>query len=136
MEFEKGQKIVCINDSDWPAWARATYKDFPVKGQTYTVRDVEPGIMPITPLKDPTGKNPLSFTGHRHPAVFLEEIVNEVHAVSKREMGYAAARFAPMEPLKDKTSEKEKVGFVRRKPKTIDAPAPKPKRRVRELVPA
>ena len=35
----KGQKVVCINDS-FPQFVRAIYKDLPVKGNVYTIREV------------------------------------------------------------------------------------------------
>jgi hypothetical protein len=35
----KGQKVVCINDT-FPALVRAIYKQLPVKGTTYTIREV------------------------------------------------------------------------------------------------
>ena len=35
----KGQKVVCINDR-FPAVVKATYKQLPAKGVTYTIREV------------------------------------------------------------------------------------------------
>ena len=35
----KGQKVVCTNDS-FTAVIRAIYKQLPVKGSTYTIREV------------------------------------------------------------------------------------------------
>ena len=35
----KGQKVVCINDT-FPAFIKAIYQQLPVKGNTYTIREV------------------------------------------------------------------------------------------------
>jgi len=35
----KGQKVVCVNDT-FEAFVKAVYKQLPVKGKTYTIRQV------------------------------------------------------------------------------------------------
>ena len=37
--MQKGHKVVCINDS-FSTLVKAIYKQLPVKGKTYTIREV------------------------------------------------------------------------------------------------
>ena len=85
----KGQKVVCINDG-FSEFVRAIYLQLPVKGKTYTIRDVFLGREKIV-------KSGASAT----VGILLDEIVNPpdpFHA-DKQELGFASDRFAPLEEL-------------------------------------
>lgn len=89
----KGQKVVCINDS-FPALVRAIYKQLPVKGTTYTVREVFLGREKVVKAGD-------SAT----VGLLLEELINPpdpFHA-GKQELGFSSERFAPLEEKTDET---------------------------------
>lgn len=89
----KGQKVVCINDS-FPALVRAIYKQLPVKGTTYTVREVFLGREKVVKAGD-------SAT----VGLLLNELVNPpdpFHA-GKQELGFSSERFAPLEEKTDET---------------------------------
>jgi hypothetical protein len=122
-QIEKGSKVVCIDDTNWPAWARAIYNDFPVKGKIYTVRDIIKGIQPTKIVKDETGNNPLQFTGNVIPVILLEEIHNPMHPVYKNEHGYSITRFDLIEPLVDE--KKEKNVIATKMPKKVTIPKKK-----------
>lgn len=120
-EYKKGDKIVCIND-EFPAWAKATYRDLPEKGKVYVCRDIVPGVVPTETVKDQTGHNPLNFKGFQFASTYLEEIINTVHPVSKQEMGFAAIRFTKLDPVKTEENVKEQIGVDISKPKTMVKP--------------
>ena len=85
----KGQKVVCINDS-FPQFVRAIYKELPVKGNVYTIREVFLGREKIVKGGD-------SAT----VGLLLEELRNPpdpFHA-GQQELGFSSERFAPMEEL-------------------------------------
>ncbi len=85
----KGQKVVCINDS-FPAMVRAIYKQLPVKGITYTVREVFLGREKVVKAGD-------SAT----VGLLLEELVNPPDPLHKgqQELGFNSERFAPLEEV-------------------------------------
>jgi hypothetical protein len=90
----KGQKVVCINDT-FPALIRAIYKQLPVKGNTYTVREVFLGREKVVKAGD-------SAT----VGLLLQELTNPpdpFHA-GKQELGFSSERFAP---LQEKTNDAE-----------------------------
>lgn len=92
----KGQKVVCINDT-FNDFIRAIYLQLPVKGKTYTIREVFLGREKIV-------KGGESAT----VGILLEELVNPpdpFHA-GKQELGFTSERFAPLEEL---PAEKEEV---------------------------
>lgn len=93
----KGQKVVCINDG-FPAVVRAIYKQLPVKGVTYTVREVFLGREKVVKAGD-------SAT----VGLLLEELVNPPDPLHKgqQELGFNSERFAPQEELPDETAEAE-----------------------------
>ncbi len=93
----KGQKVVCINDG-FPAIVRAIYKQLPVKGVTYTVRDVFLGREKVVKAGD-------SAT----VGLLLVELVNPPDPLHKgqQELGFNSERFAPLEELPDETAEAE-----------------------------
>jgi hypothetical protein len=93
----KGQKVVCINDT-FNGFVKAVYKQLPVKGKTYTVREVFLGREKIVRGGD-------SAT----VGLLLEELVNPpdpFHA-GKEELGFSSERFAPLEEV---PAEEEAVG--------------------------
>lgn len=98
----KGQKVVCINDR-FPAVVRAIYKQLPVKGVAYTVRDVFLGREKVVKAGD-------SAT----VGLLLEELVNPPDPLHKgqQELGFNSERFAPQEELPDETAEAEMAEAV------------------------
>ena len=93
----KGQKVACINDS-FPQFVRAIYKELPVKGNVYTIREVFLGREKIVKGGD-------SAT----VGLLLEELRNPpdpFHA-GQQELGFSSERFAPMEELPPEEAEAE-----------------------------
>jgi hypothetical protein len=93
----KGQKVVCINDT-FNDFIRAIYKQLPVKGVTYTIREVFLGREKIV-----NGSETATV------GLLLEELRNPpdpFHA-AKQELGFTSERFAPLEELPDETAEAE-----------------------------
>jgi hypothetical protein len=93
----KGQKVVCTNDS-FSTVIRAIYQQLPVKGDTYTIREVFLGREKVVKGGD-------SAT----VGLLLQELVNPpdpFHA-GKQELGFSSERFAPLESLPDETAEEE-----------------------------
>lgn len=87
--FIKGQPVVCINDTFPPELARM-YKQLPVKGNTYRVRDVYLG-------QERKGK------GAETVGITLYELRNPPDK-QLREIGFNAERFAPLEELPEETN--------------------------------
>ncbi len=85
----KGQKVVCINDT-FSAFIRALYKQLPVKGNTYTIREVFLGREKIVKGGD------TATVG-----LLLSELTNppDPFHQGKQELGFTSERFAPMEEL-------------------------------------
>ncbi len=83
----KGQKVVCINDT-FNEFVRAVYRELPVKGNTYTIREVFLGREKIVKGGD-------SAT----VGLLLEELTNppDPFHVGKQELGFSSERFAPLE---------------------------------------
>lgn len=98
----KGQKVVCINDS-FSAMVRAIYKQLPVKGVTYTIRDVFLGREKVVKAGD-------SAT----VGLLLEELVNPPDPLHKgqQELGFNSERFAPLEEVPDEESSELAVASV------------------------
>jgi hypothetical protein len=93
----KGQKVVCINDA-FPEFVRALYRQLPVKGITYTIREVFLGREKVVKGGD-------SAT----VGLLLEELVNPpdpFHA-GQQELGFSSERFAPLEELPEEEAEAE-----------------------------
>ena len=85
----KGQKVVCVNDR-FGEFIRAIYLQLPVKGKTYTIRDVFLGREKIV-------KGGETAT----VGLTLEELVNPpdpFHA-GREELGFSSERFAPLEEI-------------------------------------
>lgn len=95
MIFQPGQKVVCINDT-FPLWARQMYAALPVKGKTYTIRGIAPGIDPASRQDE--------------ISVYLRELVNPKSTKDPfREWGFKSERFAPPEEI-PASEEQESVG--------------------------
>jgi hypothetical protein len=93
----KGQKVVCINDT-FPPVILALYKQLPIKGDVYTIREVFLGREKIVRGGD-------SAT----VGLLLEELKNPpdpFHA-GKQELGFSSERFAPLEELPAEEEEAE-----------------------------
>lgn len=98
----KGQKVVCINDT-FSEFIRAIYRQLPVKGKTYTIREVFLGRERIVKGGD-------SAT----VGLLLEELKNDpdmFHA-GKQELGFSSERFAPMEEVPAEHAEEEELLVV------------------------
>jgi hypothetical protein len=95
----KGQKVVCVNDTFSPA-VRALYQQLPVKGDTYTIREVFLGREKIVRGGD------TATVG-----LLLEELKNPPDPFHQglQELGFSSERFAPLEELPDKEVEEETV---------------------------
>jgi hypothetical protein len=91
----KGQKVVCINDT-FPALIRALYKQLPVKGNTYTIREVFLGREKIVKGGD------TATVG-----LLLSELTNppDPFHQGQQELGFTSERFAPMEELPPEEAE-------------------------------
>jgi hypothetical protein len=83
----KGQKVVCINDT-FNDFVKAVYKQLPIKGDTYTIREVFLGREKIVKGGD-------SAT----VGLLLQELTNppDPFHVGKQELGFSSERFAPLE---------------------------------------
>ena len=93
----KGQKVVCINDT-FNEFIRAIYKQLPVKGRTYTIRDVFLGREKVVKGGDSATVGLLLQELHNPPDPF--------HA-GKEELGFTSERFAPLEELPPEEVEEE-----------------------------
>ena len=98
----KGQKVVCINDT-FSVSVRALYKQLPVKGDVYTIREVYLGREKIV-------KGGESAT----VGLLLEEIRNppDPFHQGKQELGFSSERFAPLEELPDEEAEETGAGVL------------------------
>jgi hypothetical protein len=102
----KGQRVVCTNDS-FPQFVRALYKQLPVKGSAYTIREVFLG-------REKVVKGGESAT----VGLLLEELHNPpdpFHA-GQQELGFSSERFAPLDELPDEENVEEEAavagGFI------------------------
>jgi hypothetical protein len=98
----KGQKVVCINDS-FPAIVKAIYKQLPVKGKTYTIREVFLGREKVVKSGD-------SAT----VGLLLLELVNPPDPLHKgqQELGFNSERFAPLQEVPPEVAEEEERELV------------------------
>ena len=96
----KGQKVVCINDT-FPALVRAIYQQLPVKGVTYTIREVFLGREKVVKGGD-------SAT----VGLLLIELTNpqDPFHQGKQELGFSSERFAPLEEKTDDAEVGEEAG--------------------------
>ena len=96
----KGQKVVCINDT-FPALIRAIYKQLPIKGSTYTIREVFLGREKVVKGGDSATVGLLLAELSNPPDPFHQ---------GKQELGFSSERFAPLEEKTDETSADEEAG--------------------------
>ena len=96
----KGQKVVCINDTI-PALVRAIYKQLPVKGATYTIREVFLGREKVVKAGDSATVGLLLVELTNPPDPFHQ---------GKQELGFSSERFAPLEEMSDETAVGEEAG--------------------------
>lgn len=85
----KGQRVVCTNDT-FPALIRALYKQLPVKGNTYTIREVFLGREKVVKGGD------TATVG-----LLLQELTNppDPFHQGKQELGFSSERFAPLDEV-------------------------------------
>jgi hypothetical protein len=98
----KGQRVVCINDT-FSELIRAMYLQLPVKGRTYTIREVFLGREKIVKAGD-------SAT----VGLLLQELRNPpdpFHA-GQQELGFSSERFAPLEEIPAEHAEEEELMVV------------------------
>jgi hypothetical protein len=93
----KGQKVICINDT-FPEFVRAIYKQLPVKGKIYTVREVFLGREKIVKGGDTATVGLLLEELHNPPDPFHQ---------GQQELGFSSERFAPLDELPAEESEEE-----------------------------
>lgn len=98
----KGQKVVCINDT-FTEFIRALYLQLPVKGNTYTIREVFLGREKIVKAGD-------SAT----VGLLLEELKNppDPFHQGKQELGFSSERFAPLEELPPEQAEQPELMVI------------------------
>lgn len=83
--FQKGQRVVCVNDTFSPG-IRSFFTALPVKDKQYIVRGVAPGVQIDAKTED--------------ISVYLEGLHNPCSNVPPfRERGFSMDRFAPLEEL-------------------------------------
>jgi hypothetical protein len=84
----KGQRVVCVDDR-FPKWVVEFFNQLPVKGRTYTVREVC--------LRRETMRGSDSAT----IALLLEELHNPPDPTHKgnEELAFKSERFAPLEEI-------------------------------------
>lgn len=85
----KGQKVVCINDA-FPEFVHSIYKQLPVKGDTYTIREVFLGREKIVRGGDTATVGLLLEELHNPPDPFHK---------GEQELGFSSERFAPLEEI-------------------------------------
>jgi hypothetical protein len=95
--MQKGQKVVCVNDS-FSEFVRQLYKQLPVKGEVYTIREMFLGREKIV-------KGGESAT----VGLLLEELHNpsDPFHQGKQELGFSSERFAPLNELPDEEAVEE-----------------------------
>ena len=85
--FRPGQKVVCV-DGRFPLGIEKFYPQVPKEGNTYTIRNVVPGI---------------SFRGeHGEVAAYLVEIAGPLNSHGI-ERGFNVERFAPLDEIEEHT---------------------------------
>ena len=98
----KGQRVVCVNDTFTPS-IRALYQQLPVKGDTYTIREVFLGREKIV-----RGGETATV------GLLLEELKNppDPFHQGNQELGFSSERFAPLEELPAEQVEAEEVAHA------------------------
>lgn len=93
--FLPNQKVVCVN-GQFPLGLEKLYGDLPKEGNTYTIRDIVPGV---------------GLTGEEgEVAVYLCEIKSplNVHGI---ERGFRSDRFAPLLTIEEEAEEELSIGI-------------------------
>lgn len=93
--FLPNQKVVCV-DGKFPLGIEQLYLELPKEGNTYTIRDIVPGV---------------GLTGDEgEVAVYLIEIKGPLntHGI---ERGFKAERFAPLSTVEDENEVEEEVSL-------------------------
>lgn len=98
----KGQKVVCTNDS-FPALIRALYKQLPVKGNTYVIREVFLGREKVVKGGDSATVGLLLQELNNPPDPFHQ---------GKQELGFSSERFAPLEEVPPEEAEEEAYELI------------------------
>jgi hypothetical protein len=98
----KGQRVVCTNDT-FPDFVRALYKELPVKGVTYTIREVFLGREKIVKGGDTATVGLLLNELKNPPDPFHQ---------GKQELGFSSERFAPLDELPPLEEEEEALELV------------------------
>jgi hypothetical protein len=93
----KGQKVVCINDT-FADFIRAIYAQLPVKGKSYTIREVFLGREKVVRGGDTATVGLLLNELQNPPDPF--------HA-GQQELGFSSERFAPLEEVPSEEVEEE-----------------------------
>lgn len=96
-DFYVGQKVVCINDLNYPG--RTWKGDCPKKDSIYTITDIKSNTLP-GPNRDPM-------------VLMFKEIKNSIPKLNKEDVGYNACRFKPLE---EKTYDIEWAREIARNP--------------------
>ncbi len=92
--FLPNQKVVCVN-GQFPLGIEKLYAELPKEGNTYTIRDIVPGV---------------GLTGEEgEVAVYLCEIKGPLNAHGI-ERGFRADRFAPLETIEERAEEELSIG--------------------------
>lgn len=97
----KGQRVVCVDDR-FPKWVVEFFNQLPVKGRTYTIRDVC--------LRRETLRGSESGT----IALLLEELHNPPDPAHKggEELAFKSERFAPLEEIEVEEEAELSVGVL------------------------
>ncbi|MFA5263170.1 MAG: hypothetical protein WC378_05045 [Opitutaceae bacterium] len=95
----KGQRVVCINDT-FSEFIRAIYLQLPVKGKTYTIREVFLGREKIVKGGDSATVGILLHELHNPPDPFH---------MGQQELGFTSERFAPLEEAPAEQAEEEEM---------------------------
>ena len=97
----KGQRVVCVDDR-FPKWVVEFFNQLPIKGCTYTIRDVC--------LRRETLRGSDSGT----IALLLEELRNPADPTHKgrEELAFKSERFAPLEEVEIEEHEEMEVAAL------------------------
>lgn len=104
--MQVGAKVVCVDDV-FPSAIKEFYVALPVKGATYTVREVTLGRQKLAIIKDgqivPNGASEESVTVR----VLLKELVNPLDPFNgnKSELGFNAERFREIEEAREEEAQ-------------------------------
>ena len=103
--FQKGQKVVCIDDS-FPREVRLVYAQLPKKDSVYTVRAVYIGRGKLLNAGHVKGLSNKPGDSDGEIGILLEELKNppDIFNVHRQELGFNAERFRTMETASEDES--------------------------------